>query len=108
MRLAGRLRMGHFPLALAEALRIRRFLALPDGSFPAVDPCAGSGTALVEITAGANAVRYGVELNAYSAEAARGVVNHVIQGSCSDVHCPVSFSLAFLTSVRLDRRRVPQ
>jgi predicted RNA methylase len=88
--------MGHYPLALEEARRIRRFLALPDTTFPAIDPCAGCGTAFVEITAGANAVRYGVELDAYRAEAARKVLDHVIQGSCFDVHCPVeSFSLAF-------------
>jgi predicted RNA methylase len=89
--------MGHYPLALEEARRISRFLALPDGNFPAIDPCAGCGTAFFEITAGANAVRYGVELDAYRAEAARRVLSHVIQGSCFDVHCPVeSFSLAFL------------
>lgn len=97
MRLAGRLRMGHYPLALEEARRIRRFLSLPDGIFSAIDPCAGCGSAFIEITAGTGALRYGVELDAYRAEEAGRVLNHVMQGSCFDVHCPVeSFSLAYL------------
>ena len=97
MRLAGRLRMGHYPLALEEARRIRRFLSLPDGIFSAIDPCAGCGSAFIEITAGTGALRYGVELDAYRAEEAGRVLSHVIQGSCFDVHCPVeSFSLAYL------------
>jgi hypothetical protein len=89
--------MGHFPLALEEAKRIRRFLQWPDGKFAAVDPCAGCGSAFVEITAASSAVRYGIELDAYRAEEAGKVLDHVIQGSCFDVHCPVeSYSLAFL------------
>ncbi len=89
--------MGYFPLALEEARRIRRFLALPGANFSAVDPCAGCGSALVEITAGVGALRYGVELDAYRAEVAGRVLTHVLQGSCFDVHCPVeSFSLAYL------------
>ena len=80
MRLAERLRMGHYPLALEEARRIRRFLVLPDGSFSAIDPCVGCGSAFMEITAGTGALRYGVELDAYRAEEAGRVLNHMKRG----------------------------
>src|SRR5215831_9327869 len=76
MRLTGRLRMGHYPLALAEARRIRRFLAWPGGNFSAIDPCAGCGSAFLEITVGSGAVRYGIELDAYRAEEARKALSH--------------------------------
>jgi hypothetical protein len=97
MRVAGKLRMGHFPLPLAEANRIRGFLHWPEGEFSVIDPCAGCGDALVEITAGSRAVCYGIELDAFRAEAAAKSLQHVIQGSCFDVHCPVeSYSLAYV------------
>ncbi len=96
MRLAGRLRMGYYPLPLVEARRIRRFLAWSEGNFSVIDPCAGCGSAFLEITSGSGAVRYGIELDAYRAEEASKILNHVIQGSCFDVHCPVeSYSLVY-------------
>lgn len=97
MRLAGQLRMGFFPLAMAEARRIRSFFEWPASEFSVIDPCAGCGTALAEITAGSKAVRYGIELDAFRAEEATKALEHVIQGSCFDVHCPVeSYSLAYV------------
>jgi hypothetical protein len=99
MRNRGRVRMGYFPLALREAQRIRTFLKLPDGACAVLDPCAGCGTALVEVTSGGKAIRYGIELDAYRAEQARIVLDHVIHGSCFDVHCPVeSYSLLALNA----------
>ena len=62
-----------------------------------MDPCAGCGAALVEITADSRTVRHGIELDAYRAEQAGRVLHQVIQGNCFDVHCPVeSFSLLYL------------
>lgn len=89
--------MGYFPLALREVRRIRTFLRLPDNECVVLDPCAGCGTALVEMTSGGNAVRYGIELDAYRAEQASSVLEHVIHGSCFEVHCPVeSYSMLAL------------
>ena len=97
MRLAGQLRMGHFPLVAAEARRIRGFFQWPEGEFSVIDPCAGCGAALVEITTGSKAVCYGIELDAFRAKEAVKALQHVIQGSCFDVHCPVeSYSLAYV------------
>jgi hypothetical protein len=95
MRNRGRVRMGYFPLALREAQRIKAFLKLPDARCAVLDPCAGCGTALVEMTSGGKAIRYGIELDAYRAEQAKSVLDHVIHGSCFDVHCPVE-SYSFL------------
>ena len=41
MRLAGKQKLGYFPLPLAEAERIRRFLQLPLSRYAALDPCIG-------------------------------------------------------------------
>ncbi|MGH9627309.1 MAG: DUF6094 domain-containing protein [Bryobacteraceae bacterium] len=89
MRLAGQIRMGFFPLAMAEAGRIRGFFEWPDGEFSVIDPCAGCGAALAEITDGSKAVRYGIELDAFRWVKRGGVLVLVIPsprlGTCADV-----------------------
>ena len=97
MRLVARQRLGYFPLSGTEAERIRRFLVFGPQTANVLDPCTGTGTALASITAGAQAARYAVELDAYRAEEATKTVDHVIHGNCFDVHCAVeSFSALFL------------
>ena len=97
MRWKGKLKLGWFPLALAEAARIRKFLVFPATSFAGLDPCIGEGSAFAAITASATGYRYGIELDAYRAEQARSATDETIQGDCFDVHCPVeSFSLISL------------
>jgi SAM-dependent methyltransferase len=97
MRLAGRKRLGFYPLPLPEAERIRRFLALPDKHCCALDPCVGDGGAFSEITSSNRVLRYGVELDAGRADQARNKGIEVIHGNCFDVQCPVeSFSLIYL------------
>lgn len=97
MRLAGRARLGFYPLPLPEAERIRKFLALPDKHCCALDPCVGDGAAFSEITSGNRVLRYGVELDAGRAEQAQNSGIEVIHGDCFDVQCPVeSFSLMYL------------
>ena len=96
MRLAGRMKLGFYPLPLDEAERIRKCLVLPAGSFSALDPCVGDGRAFVMI-AGPAARRYGIELDAYRAEQAQRVVETVIQGDCLQVHCSLeAISLLYL------------
>ena len=97
MRNQGRLRLGYFPLPLAEARRISACLRYPDSPFSAIDPCIGDGAAFLAITGETCACRYGVESDAYRAEQAAAVVDEMIHGDCLDVHCPVeSFGLVFL------------
>src|SRR5712664_4891940 len=97
MRLAGRERLGFYPLPIPEAERIRRFLAFPDKQCCALDPCVGDGAAFAEIASDKNVLRYGVELDAGRAEQARTKGMEVIHGNCFDVQCPVeSFSLIYL------------
>lgn len=50
MRLAGRTRLGFYPLPLPEAERIRTLLAFPDKHCCALDPCVGDGAAFAAIT----------------------------------------------------------
>ena len=97
MRLAGKQKLGYFPLLLAEAERIRRFLQFPLSGGAALDPCIGDGGAFKVIAGDAKVIRYGIELDAYRVEQAREVAHHVIHGDALDVHCPVeSPSLLYL------------
>jgi len=97
MRLAGRQRLGFYPLPTPEAERIRRFLAFPDKQCCALDPCVGDGAAFAEITSDKRVLLYGVELDAGRAEQARTSGIEVTHGNCFDVQCPVeSFSLIYL------------
>src|SRR6266851_7358574 len=97
MRLPGRERLGFYPLPIAEAERLRRFLVFPDKPCCALDPCVGEGAAFAEIASDKNVQPCGVELDAGRAEQARTSGIEVIHGNCFDVQCPVeSFSLIYL------------
>lgn len=97
MRLAGRERLGFYPLPLREAKRIRNFLRIPGEGCSALDPCIGEGFALAEIVAHTNCLRYGVEIDSGRVTSARSVAEEVIHGNCFDVQCPVeSLSLIYL------------
>ena len=75
MRFVGKSRLGFYPLPWPEAQRIRRFLWFPDAApSSAIDPCIGDGLVFDVITSGAEVVRYGIELDAYRAEQASGLV----------------------------------
>ena len=96
MRIEARVRLGYYPLPLAEAERIRQHLQLTPG-FVALDPCIGEGHALAAITASVHGQRCGIELDAYRAEQASTRDHQVIHASAFDVHCPVeSVSLLYL------------
>src|SRR5207249_1580727 len=97
MRTPAKLKLGYYPLALAEAKRIWNFLQLPNEPASVLDPCAGTGGALHAVSEGAPVRRYGIELDAYRADEARKMLDEVIQGSAFDAHAPVdSFSLVYL------------
>lgn len=97
MRLAGKQKLGYFPLPLAEAERIRCFLQFPISGCAALDPCIGDGGAFHVIAGDQQAIRYGIELDADRVEQTRAVAHRVIHGDALDVHCPVeSLSLLYL------------
>jgi hypothetical protein len=61
-------------------MRIRRFLQFAAAA-SVLDPCAGTGAALRTITDGAEARRYGIELDTYRAAEAKKILDEVIHGS---------------------------
>ena len=63
VRNVARIKLGYYPLPLAEGLRLRKLLAFEDGA-SAADPCAGTGAALHQLTEGADVDKHGVELDA--------------------------------------------
>ena len=69
MRNAGRLKLGYYPLPVEEAQNIHALL-VTSGPYAAIDPCAGDGTAVLEITKNTDAHLAGIELDADRAAAA--------------------------------------
>lgn len=97
MRTQARLKLGYYPLAQAEAVRIRNYLEFSADPASILDPCAGTGAALCILTKGSAARRYGVELDAYRADEAGKVLDETIQGNAFDTHAAVeSFSMVYL------------
>ncbi len=96
MRSVARLKMGYYPLPKSEGDKIRSLLSF---STPAsvIDPCAGQGVALLQITNEAPVRRYGVELDAERARTASLNGIEVVQGNAFDAVAKVeSFSLLYL------------
>lgn len=95
-RNASRLKLGYYPLLSGEGQRVRRLLEFPPDC-AVLDPCAGTGAALRQITGETPARRYGIELDSYRAAEAHRLLDEVIQGSVFDTHCPVeAYSLLYL------------
>ena len=88
-RLAAKIRCNYYPLPDREAALIRNCLSFPDQPFSALDPCAGEGRAMAVITESSRAVRHGIELDAYRADAAAKVLDHIIQGDALSAHARV-------------------
>jgi SAM-dependent methyltransferase len=95
-RNASRLKLGYYPLVSAAAQRVRRLLEFPP-ECAVLDPCAGTGAALRQITGEAHTRRYGIELDSFRAVEASRILDEVVQGSVFDTHCAVeSYSLLYL------------
>ena len=96
MRKSGRLKLGHYPLPLEEAQRLKSMLHFSE-SASVLDPCIGTGTALMSLTENVDCHRYGIELDADRAQAASAAGIETVQGSVFDTHCKVEmFSLLYL------------
>ena len=95
-RSVAKLKMGFYPLPVSEGANLRQLLSFT-GPASVVDPCVGQGVALNLITHGADARRYGVELDTERALAASATGIETIQGNTFDaVAKPESFSLLYL------------
>ena len=96
MRPEGKTKLGFFPLPIVEAMRLRRCLVFPS-EFSALDPCVGNGVAFTELLKGANARRYGIEIDANRAEQATNLGIDTLHADAIDVRCPAeSLSLLYL------------
>ena len=95
-RNAARLKMGYYPLPSSDALRLRSHLEFPVQS-TAIDPCAGTGAALLTLTRDANVELHAVELDTARADAAAASGIRTVQGNIFDAHAKSeSFSLLYL------------
>ena len=96
MRIAGRLKLGFYPLPLSEAERIRLHLKFPQ-ECSALDPCVGDGAAFSRLLDSSAVYRYGIEIDAYRAEQAAGLGIQVLHANTMTVRCPAeSVSLLYL------------
>lgn len=97
MRSVARIKLGWYPLPPSEGSRLRKILHFPDEAVAVLDPCAGTGAALLQITEGANVEHHAVELDASRAHAACAAGIDTIQGNLFDVQGKSgSFSLLYL------------
>lgn len=92
-----KLKLGYFPLPDSEAPKIAKLLSFPNGvPTTALDPCAGTGTALLDITANAEDCRlYGVELDAARARTCAAVGIETLHADFSDVTGMGTMSLIY-------------
>jgi tRNA1(Val) A37 N6-methylase TrmN6 len=97
MRSVARIKLGYYPLPRTEGARLRRLLNYCLSPASVVDPCAGTGAALLQLTESAEVQRYGVELDADRAEQAKTAGVKTIHANLFDVQARVnSFSLLYL------------
>jgi hypothetical protein len=54
MRNVARIKLGYYPLPLAEGSRLRQLLNFSPEPAAVLDPCAGTGAALLQLTEGAD------------------------------------------------------
>src|SRR5260370_5733757 len=97
MRNVARIKLGYYPLPPDEGARLRQLLNYPADPVSVLDPCAGTGAALVQLTDNANTNRYAVELDAEQARLAEAAGLATSHANIFDVTAKVeSFSLLYL------------
>jgi hypothetical protein len=95
-RPSSRIKLGYDPLPIEEARNIRALLR-SSASYAAIDPCAGEGTAVLEIAEGTGAYLTGIELDADRAAAAAGKGIATVHGSAFECRVPAeTCSLLYL------------
>ncbi len=89
--------MGYYPTPLSVVERIRSFMRFPEDNASLFDPCCGEGLALKHLAKDTNSTTYGIELDEYRAEQAKGNLDHVLKGSYEDARISNNvFSCLFL------------
>lgn len=83
-RPVSRQKLGYYPTPGSVVDKIRSLLGFPDGPFSALDPCCGDGRALARLTAGTQALTYGIELHPGRARAAATALGHVLSCGYED------------------------
>jgi hypothetical protein len=97
MRNVARIKLGYYPLPPREGSRLRQLLNFSSEPAAVLDPCAGTGAALLQLTEGADVARYAVELDAERARQAKHAGIHTLHANLFDVQARVeSFSLLYL------------
>ncbi len=97
MRSVGRIKLGYYPLPEAEGTRLRKLMQFPVESSSVLDPCAGTGRALLQLTERAPVSLFGVELDACRAAEASAAGVETVHGNIFDVQAKVeSFSVLYL------------
>jgi len=92
----GQTKLGFFPLPIAEAKRLKNWLNFPE-EFSALDPCMGDGVAFAQVLRDVTVRNYGIEIDAYRAEQAKGVGIETLHANAMDVRCQAeSVSLLYL------------
>src|ERR1035438_6509650 len=91
-----RIKLGYYPLPIEEAQNIRAML-MSSAPYATIDPCAGEGTALLEITRNTDAHLATIELDADRAEAAYRNGVATVHGSAFECRVPAeTCSLLYL------------
>jgi hypothetical protein len=99
MRSVTRIKLGWYPLPPSEGSRLRQLLQFADEKASVLDPCSGTGAALLQITEGANVECHAVELDAERAQSTSEAGINTIHGNIFDVQGKIrSFSLLYLNS----------
>jgi hypothetical protein len=97
MRSVARIKLGYYPLPPAEGSRLRHLLNFSPEPTSVLDPCAGTGAALLQLTEDANVSRYAVELDADRARLANDAGVQTTHANLFEVHAKVeSVSLVYL------------
>jgi hypothetical protein len=95
-RNVSRIKLGYYPLPPADGARLRRLLDFAPGA-SAVDPCAGTGAALHQLTEGAEVKKHGVELDAGRSATASANGIAIVHGNLFDtIGKSESFSFLYL------------
>src|SRR5258708_10747650 len=93
----GQTKLGFFPLPIAEAKRLKNWLAFPE-RFSAIDPCVGDGVAFAHLLHDRTARRYGIEIDANSSQQANALGIETLQTDAMHVRFqPATVSLLYIT-----------
>jgi hypothetical protein len=84
MRNVGRIKLGYYPLPEDEGARQRNLLQYPAEAASVLDPCVGTGAALMQLMEGAPVSCYGVELDADRAQEATAAGIETVHGNLFD------------------------